>query len=118
VIKYDDGGCPPATQGELARHCGQVAQMYYTYVLRSDLDSKLYVGYSENLKRRIADHLTGKVDATKHRLPLTLVYYEACLSKEKALKREKYFKTGFGRKFLKEMLMLKNWSKTQTKKLI
>jgi predicted GIY-YIG superfamily endonuclease len=40
------------------------------------------------------------VDATKYRRPLTLRYYEACLSKEKAIAREKYFKTGFGRRFL------------------
>jgi putative endonuclease len=41
------------------------------------------------------------VSATKHRLPLDLIYYEACLSKEKAVAREKYFKTGFGRGFLR-----------------
>jgi putative endonuclease len=60
------------------------------------------VGYSDNLKQRISEHKTGKVTATKNRLPLKLIYYEACMSKEKALKREKYFKTGFGRRFLKE----------------
>ncbi len=78
--------------------------MYYTYVLRSMQDKKLYVGYSEDLKRRLEEHNKGLVPATCTRKPLELVYYEACLDKEKALQREKYFKTGFGREFLKHRL--------------
>lgn len=77
-----------------------LTHMFYTYVLKSNKDGKLYVGYSDNLKKRIAEHYEGRVDATKHRRPLQLVYYEACLSKIQALKREKYFKSGFGRKYL------------------
>lgn len=75
--------------------------MYYTYVLRSEKDSKLYIGFTDDLKRRILEHKNGLVDATKNRRPLKLVYYEACLSKNRAIAREKYFKTGFGRRFLK-----------------
>jgi len=78
--------------------------MYYTYVLKSQKDGLLYIGWTDNLKNRIEQHLKGKVDATKYRLPLKLVYYEACLNKAKAVKREKYFKTGFGRRFLKERI--------------
>ncbi len=78
--------------------------MFYTYVLRSQKDQKLYVGYTPDLRKRIEKHSSGLVLATKDRRPLDLVYYEACLEKEKALKREKYFKTGFGRKFLKERI--------------
>ncbi|MDD3663222.1 MAG: GIY-YIG nuclease family protein [Candidatus Pacebacteria bacterium] len=76
--------------------------MFYTYVLQSLKDNKLYIGYSERLQERITEHKNGKVIATAKRLPLILVYYEACLNKEKALQREKYFKTGFGRRFLKK----------------
>ena len=75
--------------------------MFYTYVLRSLRDDRLYIGWSKDLKARILKHNIGKVTSTKCRLPLKLVYYEACLSEEKAIKREKYFKTGFGRRFLK-----------------
>ena len=75
--------------------------MYYTYVLKSESDNKLYVGYTDNLKKRLPDHNKGPSLATKFRKPFILVYYEACLVKEKAIRREKYFKTGFGRKFLK-----------------
>jgi len=78
--------------------------MFYTYVLRSKKDNKLYVGFSEDLKKRFKEHNDGFVEATKSRRPLNLIYYEACLSKEKAYKREKYFKTGFGRRFLKSRI--------------
>jgi len=75
--------------------------MYYTYVLKSELDNFLYIGFCNNLKKRFLQHSGGKVSSTKFRRPLKLIYYEACLSKEKAVRREKYFKTGFGRRFLK-----------------
>ena len=75
--------------------------MYYTYVLKSVVDGKLYIGCSNDLKKRFVEHNKGLVKATKYRKPLDLIYYEACLSKEKAYQREKYFKTGFGRRYLK-----------------
>ena len=78
--------------------------MYYTYVLKSLKDNDLYIGYSEYLKNRIKEHCDGVVTATVDRRPLQLIYYEACLSKKKALDREKYFKTGFGRRFLKNRI--------------
>ncbi len=78
--------------------------MFYTYVLRSKKDGKLYVGFTDNLKRRFSEHNGGLVKSTKDRLPFELVYYEACNDKDKALKREKYFKTGFGRRFLKDRI--------------
>jgi putative endonuclease len=78
--------------------------MFYTYVLKSRKDDKLYVGQSNDLKKRIIAHNKGLVLSTKHRRPLELVYYESCLSEEKSVKREKYFKTGFGRKFLKNRI--------------
>lgn len=80
---------------------------FYTYILESRKDDKFYVGFSENLKQRLFEHNKGLVNATKNRRPLKLIYYEACVDKQSALKREKYFKTGFGRKFLKNRLGLK-----------
>ncbi|MFA6410445.1 MAG: GIY-YIG nuclease family protein [Candidatus Buchananbacteria bacterium] len=74
--------------------------MYYTYILKSEVDKKLYVGYSNDLIKRFKEHNQGLVKSTKTRKPFKLVYYEACLDKNKALAREKYFKTGFGRRFL------------------
>ncbi|MDP3724746.1 MAG: GIY-YIG nuclease family protein [bacterium] len=74
---------------------------FYTYVLRSLKDGKLYVGFTSDLDKRLKLHNDGNVASTKHRRPLELVYYEACTRKNKAERRERYFKTGFGRKFLK-----------------
>ncbi|MCB2167377.1 MAG: GIY-YIG nuclease family protein [Deltaproteobacteria bacterium] len=78
--------------------------MYYTYVLRSEVDGRFYTGYSENLKQRLDQHNKGYVESTKFRRPLTIVYYEACLNREDAIKREKYFKTYHGKMFLKRRL--------------
>ena len=87
---------------DLLRRCGQGSiLMYFTYVLRSLRDNKLYIGFTKDLKLRFNEHISGKVYATKERRTLKLIYYEACTSKIKAIKREKYFKTGFGRRFLK-----------------
>ncbi len=78
--------------------------MFYTYVLRSQQDNDLYVGWTDNLKRRVEQHNKGLVIATRNRRPFILEYYEACKDKEKAIAREKYFKTGFGRRYLKNRI--------------
>lgn len=81
-----------------------MGKFFYTYVLRSLKDGNLYIGWTNDLKLRLEHHNKGKVISTKSRLPLELVYYEACLSKRSAIKREKTLKTGFGRKFVKERI--------------
>ena len=68
--------------------------MYYTYILKSEKDDKLYIGYTSNLKLRILQHKNGQVDSTKHRLPVKLIYYEAFLSEKDAQNEEKYYKSG------------------------
>jgi len=78
--------------------------VYYTYVLHSEKDSNLYIGFTKNLKQRFDHHERGKVDSTKDRRPLKLIYYEACTNREDATSREKYFKTHYGRMFLKKRL--------------
>ena len=78
--------------------------MFYTYVLKSKVDRKFYVGWTNNLKSRVTEHNLGNVQSTRDRRPLELVYYEACKNKESAVKREKYFKTGYGRRFLENRI--------------
>jgi len=78
--------------------------MYYTYILRSELDGNFYSGYTKDLKLRFDQHTKGQVESTKKRLPLKLIYYEACLTKDDAIKREKYFKTYNGKRFLHKRL--------------
>lgn len=77
---------------------------YYVYILRSLKDNKNYAGYTKNLELRFEQHQKGEVDSTKHRRPLELIYFEACINQEDALKREKYFKTHYGKMFLKNRL--------------
>jgi len=77
---------------------------HYTYVLVSVKDKKFYYGYSEDLKSRFEQHQKGKVSSTKDRRPLELIYYESCLSKQDAMKRERYFKTYKGKLFLRNRL--------------
>jgi putative endonuclease len=77
---------------------------YYTYVLLSLKDEKKYTGYTKNLSLRFEAHQNGKVQSTKHRRPLKLIYFEACLTKEDAIKREKYLKTHYGKMFIKNRL--------------
>ena len=77
---------------------------YYTYVLRSLKDKNFYVGWTSDLKSRVREHNSGEVKATKNRTPFKLVYYEACLDKDGAIKREKQLKSGFGRAYLKRRL--------------
>ncbi len=90
-------------------------KFFYTYVLISKKDLKFYYGYTENLELRIEQHNKGYVESTKHRRPLELVYFEGCINKEDALKREKYFKTYYGRMYLKKRL-LNSYSTGQVKK--
>jgi putative endonuclease len=81
-----------------------MGKFYYTYILQSLKDNKFYIGWTDDLKKRIDKHQQGLVKSTKNRLPIKLVYFEACLSKNKAVKREKHLKTRFCRKFLKERI--------------
>ena len=77
---------------------------HYTYVLLSTKDKKFYCGYSEDLKSRFEQHDKGKFSSTKDRRPLELIYYESCLVKQDAMKRERYFKTYKGKLFLRNRL--------------
>lgn len=77
---------------------------YYIYVLISHKDKQLYTGYTSNLQNRIRMHQTGKVPATKPRLPVELIYSEASLNKDDAIAREKYLKSGMGKRYLRNRL--------------
>ena len=81
-----------------------IETVFYVYVLRSESDSGFYIGFSANLKRRLAQHTRGSSFATKSRGPWKLIYYEAYLNQEDALGRERYLKSGSGRRFLRAQL--------------
>ena len=73
---------------------------YWVYVLQSLKDGKKYTGYTKNLPSRSEAHQNDEVESTKSRRPFELIYFEACLNKNDALKREKYLKTHYGKLFL------------------
>ena len=77
---------------------------FYVYVLESLKDKKRYVGYTTNLKRRIEEHNKGLSLSTKSRLPMKLIYFEACTNQQDAERREEYLKTTRGRRFLAKRL--------------
>lgn len=78
--------------------------MYYVYVLRSIKDGKLYTGFTHDLRKRFEKHIMGLVSSTKFRRPLKLLYYEAYTHREDAARREKYLKSGMGKRDLKNRL--------------
>ncbi|MFQ5741599.1 MAG: GIY-YIG nuclease family protein [Acidobacteriota bacterium] len=75
--------------------------MVYVYVLQSARDGNLYTGCTHELSKRLLLHNSGKVEATRNRVPLRLIYYETCLDKRDAFRREKYLKTAYGKRFIK-----------------
>lgn len=77
---------------------------HYIYILFSDKDNCLYIGYTSNLKERFKRHTEGFVRATKSRRPVRLIYYEGYLSSLDAKRREKFLKGGKGRGELKIQL--------------
>lgn len=78
--------------------------MFYVYVLRSKKDYKWYTGYTDDLRKRFTEHNLNKVVSTKGRGPFELIYYEACLNQQDATAREKFLKSGPGKRYLKNRL--------------
>lgn len=70
--------------------------MYYVYVLLSEKDGKLYTGSTADLKKSLDEH--------NNRKPFKLIYYEDCLNEDDGVQREKYLKSGMGKKYLKNRL--------------
>lgn len=78
--------------------------MYYTYVLQSQSNGNWYTGSTNDLQKRLKDHENGQVKSTKGRGPLELIYYEACKNEQDARAREKYLKSGMGKRYLKNRM--------------
>lgn len=78
--------------------------MQYVYVLQSKKDNELYIGCTNDLKKRLILHNAKKVTSTAGRTPFILIYYEAFIDKSDAFTREQFLKTGWGRNQLKKLL--------------
>jgi len=66
--------------------------MHYVYVLKSEVDQKLYIGVSSDLRRRLEEHNSMQNRSTKCRVPFKLIYYEAYAAKQDAVIRERKLK--------------------------
>ena len=76
----------------------------YVYVLQSLKDNQFYVGFTKNLSRRLEAHNKGLVPSTRNRIPLELVYWEGCLNQIDATLREKYLKSSWGKRYIKNRI--------------
>lgn len=77
---------------------------FYIYILLSLKDSGLYIGFTTDLKKRLVNHAKGQVQSTGSRRPFKLIYYEYFVNQADAKARERFLKSGFGRRQLKQAL--------------
>jgi len=79
--------------------------MYYTYIIKSNKFDFYYKGHCENLNKRLSQHNSGMTVSIKQYIPFEIVYFEKFETREEAVRREKYFKSAAGRRFLKNKLV-------------
>lgn len=77
---------------------------HYVYILKSEKDHNWYTGCTSDLKKRLMQHNSSKRFPMRFRTPFKLIYYEACLNSKDAYAREKYLKTGMGKRFIRNRL--------------
>jgi putative endonuclease len=102
-----NGGRKAASWLERPDKVGEVyglSLMYRVYILQSERNGSYYVGYSEDVVRRLEQHNAGKVKATGYRRPYRLVYQETCLTETEARQREYYIKSQKSRKFIADLI--------------
>ncbi|MEM6543017.1 MAG: GIY-YIG nuclease family protein [Bacteroidota bacterium] len=78
--------------------------MFFVYALWSEKYNKIYVGFSKNPDQRLREHNSGKSSFTKRYAPWSRFYLEKAETSVEARKKEKYYKSGWGRKRLKSIL--------------
>ncbi|MDO8488547.1 MAG: GIY-YIG nuclease family protein [Candidatus Omnitrophota bacterium] len=78
--------------------------MYYVYVFRSLKDGKHYIGYTNNLERRLQDHNRGKSRSVRHRAPFELIYHEKCLTRLEAIRKERQIKSYKGGEAFRKLI--------------
>ncbi|MBI2339531.1 MAG: GIY-YIG nuclease family protein [Deltaproteobacteria bacterium] len=81
-----------------------MADFFYIYVLLSKRDGYFYTGFTRDLQKRLSMHQSGYVESTKRRQPFQLIYWEGCLCQADATRREKYLKSTWGKRYLRNRL--------------
>jgi len=77
--------------------------MWYVYLLQNKY-GKWYTGSTNNLQKRILTHNSGNNRSTRYGIPWKIIYCEICLNREDTCAREKYLKSGMGKRYLKNRL--------------
>ncbi len=78
--------------------------MFYVYILQSSKTSRLYTGCTKDLRKRLSQHNSDRSYWTKQYSPWKVIYYEASINEEDARAREKYLKSGMGKRYIKNRL--------------
>jgi len=78
--------------------------VFYVYILQSEKDKRLYIGFTSNLKQRVQNHNLGLNSSTQYRKPLKLIYYEAYINEKDAREKERFYKSGRGHEVIKNIL--------------
>lgn len=78
--------------------------MFYVYVLQSERTGRHYIASTSDLARRLAEQNSDLAAATKHRGPWQLVHQEYFPTRGEAMSRERYLKTGQGRREIEALL--------------
>ncbi len=78
--------------------------MFYTYILKSKKNGRMYTGSTSGLRKRLKQHNDSKSTFTKRDKPYELIYYEACMNRNDAESRELSLKSGLGKRYLKNRL--------------
>jgi putative endonuclease len=76
--------------------------VWFVYVLWSEKLRKRYVGSTEDVAERLRDHNSGRTPFTRRGVPWTLIHSEAFETLVEARRRERFLKSGVGRKWLDE----------------
>lgn len=78
--------------------------MWYVYFLKLD-NGDIYVGSTDDLKRRFKSHQNGQVVSTRNKRPMILSAYVAVTDENAARRLERYFKSGSGKAFAKKRFL-------------
>ncbi len=90
--------------------------MWYVYILKSISTSFIYIGSTNDLKRRLGEHNNGLTQSTKHYAPFEMLAYVAVKTEAKARELEKYFKTGSGKAILKKRILMESKEEASQKR--
>ena len=82
----------------------KISTVFFVYVLLSLRDGKFYIGHTNRLDDRIKRHNEGRVPATRHRRPLTLVYSEKYTTRAEAVHRERFLKSLMGNQMFRDII--------------